>query len=217
MALPATKEELNHSSLGWTEDCNDNWKFLHTLCHAEHFSNKALESRAGLREKSNWPNEIFWCQRKDGGMKDIIRTATEVASAPNLSDFYPFLSKLDIQGMRRKTAVLKAKIYDMWEPILKIDEKKGIILLYIKISWRPFSIMELFSADTDTTTSTVEWTTAELLKNPEAMMNVRREIDTEINEDFPKKFHLVQIRYLEACRNTKAASFCTFAASSPVD
>lgn len=103
----------------------------------------------------------------------------------------------------------------MIEPEKKV--KMLCIIMLIAIQYCISVWQELFSADTDTTTWTVEWTTAELLKNPEAMMNVRGEIDTEINEDFPKKFHLVQIRYLEACRNTKAASFCTFAASSPVD
>ncbi|KAL2543638.1 Cytochrome [Forsythia ovata] len=245
-ALPATKEELNHSSLGWTEDCNDNWKFLRTLCRAELFSNKALESQAGSREKSitgltnfvgskegeevkvaelvfatvfnvlgnsMMSRDFIGLEEKnaDGGMKGLIRALMEVAAAPNLSDFYPFLSKLDLQGIRRKSAVLMEKMQALWEPIIE-ERRKGRNNSSIHQDFldslldNSFSnnrinqlFMELFSAGTDTTTSTVEWTMAELFKNPKAMKNVRQEIDTEINKDFPKNSHLMQLPYLEAC------------------
>ncbi|XP_022849722.1 corytuberine synthase-like [Olea europaea var. sylvestris] len=237
-ALPATKEELNQSSLGWTEDCNENWKFLRTLCRVELFSNKALESQAVLREKcitglmnfmvskegeevkiaelvfatvfnvlgnSMMSKDFIELEEKDsdGGMKGIIRAAMEVAAAPNLSDFYPFLSKLDIQGIRRKAAILMAKFCAVWEPIIEHRRKERNnssthqdfldILLDNGFSNNQINqlFLELFSAGTDTTTSTIEWTIAELFKNPEAMMNVRGEIDTEINQDFPKNSHLV--------------------------
>ncbi|XP_022848854.1 corytuberine synthase-like [Olea europaea var. sylvestris] len=156
-AVPATKEELNHSSLGWT-DCNDNWKSSRILCRAELFSNKALDSQARLREKSitslikfvgskegkeikiaelvfatvfnilgssMMSRDFIGLDEKnsDGGMKGIIREYVDALSAPNLSDFYPILSKLDLQGIRRKAAVLIAKICAVWGPI--IEERRN--------------------------------------------------------------------------------------------
>ncbi|CAI9775739.1 unnamed protein product [Fraxinus pennsylvanica] len=217
-ALPATKEELNHLSLGWA-DCNDNWKSLRTLCRAELFSNKALESQARLREKSitglinfvgsKEGEEVkiaelvfatvfnilgnsmmsrdfieFEEKNADGGMKGIIRAYVEVLAAPNLSDFYPILSKLDLQGIRRKLAVLIVKIRAVWEAIIE-ERRNGRnksstsqdfldTLLDNGFSYNQINqlFLELFTAGTETTTSTVEWTMAELLKNPEAMKNV---------------------------------------------
>ncbi|CAA2993440.1 probable (S)-N-methylcoclaurine 3 -hydroxylase isozyme 2 [Olea europaea subsp. europaea] len=244
-ALPATKEELNHLSLGWA-DCNDNWKSLRILCRAELFSKKALESQARLREKSitslikfvgskegkevkiadlvfatvfnilgnsMMSTDFIGLEEKnsDGGMKGIIRDYVEALAAPNLSDFYPILGKLDLQGIRRKVAVLLAKIRAAWGPIIE-ERRNGRnnsstsqdfldTLLDNGFSYNQINqlFVELFAAGTDTTTSTVEWTMVELLKNPEAMKNVHREIDTEINEDFPNNSHLLQLPYLEAC------------------
>ncbi|KAI7989338.1 Corytuberine synthase [Camellia lanceoleosa] len=48
---PVKSPELNHLSLGWAVECNDNWKFLRTICRTELFSGKAIESQACLRER----------------------------------------------------------------------------------------------------------------------------------------------------------------------
>ncbi|KAH7862461.1 hypothetical protein Vadar_005109 [Vaccinium darrowii] len=58
---------------------------------------------------------------------------------------------------------------------------------------------ELFTAGTDTSTSTVEWAMAELLKNAKSMTKVRQELVTEIKQSFPKNSHLPQLPYLQAC------------------
>ncbi|KAK2989038.1 hypothetical protein RJ640_018827 [Escallonia rubra] len=47
---PAKNMEMNHISMGWSVECNENWKFLRTLCRTELFSGAALESQACLRE-----------------------------------------------------------------------------------------------------------------------------------------------------------------------
>ena len=42
---------------------------------------------------------------------------------------------------------------------------------------------ELFSAGTDTSSSTIEWAMAELNKNPESMKKVQEELAREIKQD----------------------------------
>ncbi|KAA8521984.1 hypothetical protein F0562_012702 [Nyssa sinensis] len=59
--------------------------------------------------------------------------------------------------------------------------------------------LELFSAGTDTSTSTVEWALAELIKNPESMKKVREELTREIKQESLKESHLPQLPYLQAC------------------
>lgn len=49
--LSSNQEELNHSSIGWAEVCNDGWKYLRTLCKIEIFSAKSLDNQSHLREK----------------------------------------------------------------------------------------------------------------------------------------------------------------------
>lgn len=59
-----------------------------------------------------------------GMMKGFIRSLMEVASTPNLSDFYPFLQRLDLQGLRKRSMELGMRIGSMWEPI--IEERREI-------------------------------------------------------------------------------------------
>lgn len=61
---------------------------------------------------------------------------------------------------------------------------------------------ELFTAGADTSTSTIEWAMAELIKNPESMEKVVEELDKEgivLNQDSVKESNLVKLPYLQAC------------------
>ncbi|KAG5539704.1 hypothetical protein RHGRI_020046 [Rhododendron griersonianum] len=109
-----------------------------------------------------------------GGVEGLVRGILEGASAPNLSDFYPVLGRLDLQGLRKRSEDLVARFFAMWET-------------------------ELFAAATDTSTTAVEWAMAELVKNPESMGKVRQELATEVDQSFPKESHLPQLPYLQAC------------------
>lgn len=61
-------------------------------------------------------------------------------------------------------------------------------------------MQELLVAGTDTSTATVEWTLAELIKNPKCMRIVQQELSKEINHlEGPKESDLPKLKYLEAC------------------
>lgn len=160
--LPSTQEELNRSSIGWTEVCNDGWKFLRTLCRTELFSAKALDNQSGLRERKvmdlvehlrgkkegevvnvgelvfatvfNMLSNVLVSRdligmeeksEEDGGMKDLVRRIMEMAMTPNVSDLFPVLHRLDLQGRRKKSMKLTIKIRAIWEPIIEERRKKG--------------------------------------------------------------------------------------------
>ncbi|XP_027182465.1 probable (S)-N-methylcoclaurine 3'-hydroxylase isozyme 2 [Coffea eugenioides] len=246
--VPARQEELNRSSIGWTEVCNDGWKYLRTLCRTELFSVRALDNQSCLREKKISDMVEHLRAKKEGqvvdigelvfatifnmlsnvmvsrdligleeesageGMKSLVRTVMEVATAPNVSDFYPLLCKLDLQGLRKKSTNLGIKIRAAWEPIIEERRRQGAPLTLSQEDFldtllqNNFTnerihqlLMELFTAGTDTSTSTIEWAMAELVKNPESMMKVREELGREINQDLPKESHLMQLPYLKAC------------------
>ncbi|KAK4487664.1 hypothetical protein RD792_005677 [Penstemon davidsonii] len=135
-----------------------------------------------------------------------------ILTVPNISDFYPILSKLDLQGLRKKSIKFSVRMRAVMIPI--IEERRNFVkansfrhndfldtLLDSDFSDQQIFLlfMELFSAGTDTTKTTIEWTMAELLKNPESMKRVRAEIEAEITQAFPKDFHKMQLPYLQAC------------------
>ena len=47
----------------------------------------------------------------------------EVAAAPNISDFYPFLGPLDLQNLRKRAMGLYDETWKMWEEI--VEERRS--------------------------------------------------------------------------------------------
>ncbi|CDP16590.1 unnamed protein product [Coffea canephora] len=140
----------------------------------------------------------------------LQRKNSTLATAPNVSDFYLVLSKLDLQGLRKKSIELGIKIRAVWEPIIEKRRKHDVPLsqqdFLDTLLQNNFTnerihqlLMELFTAGTDTSASTIEWTMAELVKNSESMKEVCEELEREINEDMPKESHLMHLPYLQAC------------------
>ncbi|XP_052173770.1 probable (S)-N-methylcoclaurine 3'-hydroxylase isozyme 2 [Diospyros lotus] len=144
----------------------------------------------------------------NGHMKRLV----EVLSRPNLSDFYPFLGGLDLQGLTKKFEGAAAQIFGAWEEILRERRRGGdskmpatdfldaLLAKGFTDAQINYLFMELFVAGTDTTTSTIEWAMAELMRNPEAMQKLREELDQQIpTGDAIREPHLHNLSYLHAC------------------
>ncbi|KAL0333432.1 UNVERIFIED_CONTAM: Iridoid oxidase [Sesamum angustifolium] len=128
--------------------------------------------------------------------------ATEYAGKPNVADFLPMLKWVDPQGIRRRTQFHVKRGFDIAGEFLKERMEKGssvekkrrdyldVLLEYggdgeeEHIAFSPTTIniivFEMFTAGTDTTTSTLEWAMAELLHNPQTLHKVQAELRTEI-------------------------------------
>ncbi|KAH7514007.1 hypothetical protein FEM48_Zijuj11G0043000 [Ziziphus jujuba var. spinosa] len=146
----------------------------------------------------------------------LVRDIMEVASAPNISDFYPILSPFDLQGLRKKSNELCDRSSKMWEAIIK--ERKETMKNGDASTQKDFLdalmnngcpdeqinmlLLELLSAGTDTTSSAVEWILVELLRNPVCMKKVKEELAREIKQEKSiKDSHLTNMPYLQACMN----------------
>lgn len=125
--------------------------------------------------------------------KDLIGGLSEVTGSPNISDFFPFLAPLDLQGRSHRFGrhfiklmaiferIIKNRLggerstisYDILDLLLKHEEDDGQKLNMQTIKALLFDI---FVAGTDTSSTTVEWAMAELLHNPELMEKAQSEI-----------------------------------------
>ncbi|XP_038687862.1 probable (S)-N-methylcoclaurine 3'-hydroxylase isozyme 2 [Tripterygium wilfordii] len=164
-----------------------------------------------LLSKNIFSFENDGCEGKE--LKALVRTIMEIAMSPNISDFYPILSGLDLQGIKRKGKELGEQINAYWTAIIRerkeakenSSSRDGRDFLDALIE-NNFSdvrtnslLQELFTAGTDTTSSTIEWAMAELIKNPESMKKVEHELEREIKQDVVKESQLPQLTYLQAC------------------
>ncbi|KAJ8771502.1 hypothetical protein K2173_026679 [Erythroxylum novogranatense] len=141
------------------------------------------------------------------GLKCLIWKIMEIGATPYLPDYFPIW---DIQDQKRKLSKLIKEMSATWESEIKErreiqvqDSSKADFLdVFIangfddqKISWL---FLEMFGAGTDTTTVTVEWATAELIKNKQVMNKVRQEL-REFNQNPIKESQVGQLQYLNAC------------------
>ncbi|CAI9771896.1 unnamed protein product [Fraxinus pennsylvanica] len=67
---PASSPKVNKFAVGFANECDDQWKFLRSICRAELFSGKALQSQMKIREK-NVINMVRYLHAKQGQVVNI--------------------------------------------------------------------------------------------------------------------------------------------------
>ncbi|XP_057950579.1 probable (S)-N-methylcoclaurine 3'-hydroxylase isozyme 2 [Malania oleifera] len=146
-------------------------------------------------------------------MCDIARNLMELWTKPNISDLYPFLGGLDIQGRKREAYKCSERLYNVWRGRMK--EKRERMRRGEERATRDFldvlldnnftddqvdvMFLELFLAGTDTSTSTVEWAIAELFKHPKMLNKICEELEKEAPKGYLKETDIARFPYLQAC------------------
>lgn len=145
-------------------------------------------------------------------LKEMVWEVLEVVGAPNIADLVPALRPLDPQGLRRKVTPPVKRLDEWFEQLIderldertrgvKTNEEGRLDMLDIFLDYRcdkvrpePDEIMQfsrvdikgmlsdMFIAGTDTSSSTVEWGMAEILRKPEVYKKVVAEIDSVVGK-----------------------------------
>ncbi|KAB2620362.1 geraniol 8-hydroxylase-like [Pyrus ussuriensis x Pyrus communis] len=151
--------------------------------------------------------------------KEIVWGLMEESGKPNLGDYFPVLRKLDLQGIRRRIIKHFLKIdllfdrmitqrlelrksndyvtsYDMLDSLLDISEVSNEDMDKLLIE---HLFVALFVAGTDTTSATLEWAMAELLRNPEKLSKAHEELEQVIGKGKPvEESDIARLPYLQA-------------------
>ncbi|XP_076952769.1 putative (S)-N-methylcoclaurine 3'-hydroxylase isozyme 2 [Bidens hawaiensis] len=144
------------------------------------------------------------------GLKEKLFKILSSGVAPNVSDFFPVLQRLDLQGLRKQTLRHINEVLKSWDDIINerrsaaiAKEEQCFVDHLIKDGFSNDRInilaLELFTAGTDTTTSTIEWAMAELIKNKEVMYKVQQELKHKINSNTIIESEISKLPYLNAC------------------
>ncbi|KAL5988190.1 hypothetical protein ACLOJK_035953 [Asimina triloba] len=151
--------------------------------------------------------------------KDVVHGIMEEAGRPNLADYFPLLRPLDPQGIRRRMTAHFAKLYKIFDKMIderlllrasasEQDSRKDDFLDVLldqsqnnQLSRNDIraSLTEIFSAGSDTSSSTVEWAMAELLRHPNAMAKARAELTQTIgSERQVQESDIARLPYMQA-------------------
>ncbi|KAL8545675.1 hypothetical protein ACS0TY_005710 [Phlomoides rotata] len=137
-------------------------------------------------------------------LKETVEGVMKTWGTQNLADFFPLIKPFDPQEIKRQsgiylwtminmcgdiinkrlksrsTSVDSLKKYDLLETLLSLRGERDANL---RINDITHLFMELFMAQTHTTTSTVEWVMTELIINPAKMDNAKNELRSLIGKN----------------------------------
>ncbi|KAL8256369.1 hypothetical protein R6Q59_031436 [Mikania micrantha] len=148
--------------------------------------------------------------------KDMVVELMVLAGEFNIGDFIPAVDWLDLQGVTKKMKKLHARFDSFLNTILE-EHKSGNStgdLLSTLISLKDDAdgdggklsdveikalLLNLFAAGTDTSSSTVEWAIAELIRHPQLLKEAQEEIDTIVGRDrLVTELDLTQLTFIQA-------------------
>ncbi|KAK9070139.1 hypothetical protein SSX86_010539 [Deinandra increscens subsp. villosa] len=139
----------------------------------------------------------------------------ENSVTPNVSDFFPIVGGLDLQGLRKDSlnhldelssfsdAIVKERRARITKSEIVAEHEKDFLDRLLENNFTTSQInilvLELFIAGTDTVVTTIEWAMAELIKNKEIMHKVQEELKREFNPNSIVQSDLSKLTYFNAC------------------
>ncbi|KAJ3677087.1 hypothetical protein LUZ60_002811 [Juncus effusus] len=147
--------------------------------------------------------------------KELIASTVHEVLKPNISDFFPFLRRLDLQGRRRCVAGYLKRFYDFFDGVIDRRLKCGndgkgrnndfldsLLKLHVesKLDRQTMKIIltEIFAAGTDTTAITVVWAMTELLHEPVVLAKAQSEVRQTFQSEVLKEVDVSKFPYLQA-------------------
>ncbi|BAT97806.1 hypothetical protein LR48_Vigan07g158600 [Vigna angularis] len=165
-------------------------------------------------------NLAHYASDKSQEFKDIIWGIMEEAGRPNVVDFFPIFRMLDPQGARRRMNGYFGKLIAFFDGLIEerlrltaleneakafkdvLDSVLELMLEDNSQVTRPHVLhlfLDLFVAGVDTTSSSIEWAMAELLRNPEKLEKVREELhQVLVKGEQLEESHISKLPYLQA-------------------
>ncbi|KAJ4871180.1 hypothetical protein Rs2_47193 [Raphanus sativus] len=151
----------------------------------------------------------------------IVQEMNDLLMEPNISDFFPVLSRFDLQGLAKRMGGLaermdrlfdrvinqrlgmdkgssEGKGEDFLEVLLKIkdenDEKTNLNMNDVKAL-----LMDMVLGGTDTSVHVIEFAMAELLNNPDIMKRAQQELEEVVGKDkIVEESHIPKLPYILA-------------------
>ncbi|CAF2144131.1 unnamed protein product [Brassica rapa subsp. narinosa] len=152
----------------------------------------------------------------------IVQEMNDLLLVPNLSDFFPVLSRFDLQGLAKTIRISglrermdrlfdrvinqrlgmgkgsEGKGEDFLEVLLKIkdenDEKTNLNMNDVKAL-----LMDMVLGGTDTSVHVIEFAMAEILNYPEIMKRAQQELDEVVGKDkIVEESHIPKLPYILA-------------------
>ncbi|KAM0934606.1 putative cytochrome P450 [Dioscorea sansibarensis] len=170
-----------------------------------------------------WGNSLAAEERKrvGGEFRELVDGILHSVSVTNISDTFPVLEWMDLQGVQRKMKEHKERLDRLLSMI--IEQREGTLeasgdqektkdflqLMLAMVKEDPHELLtldnikgiftDLVIGGTDTRSTTIEWTLAEMMNKPETIRKAQEELESVVGkEEMVDETHLPKLHYLEA-------------------
>ncbi|XP_022738454.1 cytochrome P450 71A1-like [Durio zibethinus] len=161
-----------------------------------------------------------------GHFKEISSELAILLGKPNVSDIFPAIARFDIQGIERGVKKVIHLFNQLFDSVIELrtnvatekdkvdgksEQKSDFLQMLLELNKNEHSassitmnqvkgmLMDIVVGGTDTTSTMVEWTMAELIQHTEIMEKVKKELTDVVGLDRTvEEFHLPNLRYLNA-------------------
>ncbi|XP_074561719.1 flavonoid 3'-monooxygenase CYP75B137-like [Curcuma longa] len=152
--------------------------------------------------------------------RKLVAEITELLGRPNVSDFFPAVAWMDLQGIQRQMRMLLRRFDQIFEEIIKMRKRKqqdggrgeDFLEMMLRLEKEggdgktPFTmtnvkalLMDMVVGGTETSSNTVEWTMAEIVRKPEILRRVQAELNSVVGRDaVVEESHISRLPYLAA-------------------
>nr|GLL26073.1 cytochrome P450 CYP736A12-like [Ipomoea trifida] len=151
------------------------------------------------------------------GFVAVVREVVHLAAMPNLGDFIPYLGMIDFQGLTRRMKAV-AKVFDGFlekiieEHVQSKGEKESkdfvdTMLEIMQSGQTDFEfdrrhvkaiMLDMISASMDTSATSIEWIMTELIRHPQAMKKLQKELEEVVGmERMVEESDLEKLKYLD--------------------
>ncbi|KAL9167288.1 hypothetical protein ABFS82_05G085700 [Erythranthe guttata] len=192
--------------------------------------------RLGFRTELNVMMNMLWGGTIEAGEQGrkieaefcgVISKVVDLSGKPNISDFYPLIAGLDIQGVKKQMEAYMQSLDTIFEDVIaqhkstlssagemireKRSGRKDFLQTLLELQNKQDSdmsishkqvkalLMDVVSAGTDTTATTVEWAMAGLMNNPGVMTKAQKELSEVVGlNNIVEESHIPKLKYLEA-------------------
>ncbi|XP_031398003.1 cytochrome P450 CYP736A12-like [Punica granatum] len=152
------------------------------------------------------------------GFQAVIQEGMQLTATPNLGDYIPYVRALDLQRLKKRMKAVRKAFDSFFEKI--IDEhvqnpkREGdtkdfvdVVLGFLGSEETEYRIdrthikaiiLDMLVASMDTSTTAIDWTMSELLRNPRVMQKLQQELEKVVGLDRPvEESDLENLHYLD--------------------
>ncbi|KAL9269685.1 Geraniol 8-hydroxylase-like protein [Drosera capensis] len=151
--------------------------------------------------------------------KELVWAMAIEAGTPNIVDFFPMLKMFDPQGIRCRSEILVKKIFAALDSIIheRVSSRKpsdcyaknDVLDALLELAQGERSennisdvahlFLDLFTAGTDTTSTSIEWAMTELIHSPETLKKAQSELERVTGKGNPcQEDDIIRLPYLQA-------------------